>query len=466
MKFNIVAFVFFATTISAKEMSVFGVLRFELKHRGILFSKAAPQKTVAQRMREIRRELLEGASGFGNQNSREALEAELIQLSGKDSRSLVEQDSESRELEFQEPESKQYRGFVPGIQMATKGSGSGSGSENKNSGFSEDHAVSGNSIDLNKAKGILLTRRDWSRIESRTPEEESSFEDPTTEIPSIEMDFIPCYGSTALEESDTLPELLSLKKKAQRGFRNLLNIIRNKLVLKVNGFTGLLLQEAQWPEACCRNHPFVADKDGAEFLNAWKKGFHGTRSFQEVSHQRLPSVIYLTPEQRNLHRVHVVRPEGKNAYLMLNEQVLRNFEGIFVMGSHGEIYIGRSIRSQFHHSSFFAGGAVAWAGDIKTNALGEIIDLSNESGHYKAGVDESRQGLRALALQGVDLNQVVFELIGTGSCLEPSYNALEFLEFGLHCQPMTEDDLVTFRRLQDKNSHAGVEYLQMNAFED
>ena len=37
----------------------------------------------------------------------------------------------------------------------------------------------------------------------------------------------------------------------------------------------------------------------------------------------------------------------------------------------------------FHHSSLFSGQPVQCAGTIKTDATGKLLDLTNDSGHYK-----------------------------------------------------------------------------------
>ncbi len=79
---------------------------------------------------------------------------------------------------------------------------------------------------------------------------------------------------------------------------------------------------------------------------------------------------------------------------------------IFVMGRDGKLYA--SLEQQvghFHHSSLLAGKPVATAGEMAVEN-GVIKSISNRSGHYMPSEEFTRQGLRKLAHEGLDLNAI------------------------------------------------------------
>jgi hypothetical protein len=63
---------------------------------------------------------------------------------------------------------------------------------------------------------------------------------------------------------------------------------------------------------------------------------------------------------------------------------------IFVMSVGGEMFSGEHKMGLFHHSSFFAGGDVAGAGELKVEH-GKITGLTNKSGHYFPEVEQTLQ---------------------------------------------------------------------------
>jgi uncharacterized protein YoxC len=74
---------------------------------------------------------------------------------------------------------------------------------------------------------------------------------------------------------------------------------------------------------------------------------------------------------------------------------------IFVMDRHGNLYASTSHEAGiFHHSSFFAGGDVASAGELVVRD-GRIELLTDHSGHYMPGRSRTQQVLEQLASQGV-----------------------------------------------------------------
>lgn len=94
------------------------------------------------------------------------------------------------------------------------------------------------------------------------------------------------------------------------------------------------------------------------------------------------------------------------------EKTLHSGEGyaIFVIGPNQDLYTGSHIGGVFHHSSFLADGAVAAAGEIKTNPDGSIAELSNKSGHYRPTDAQNLYMLRYFQARGLDLSKIDFTL--------------------------------------------------------
>lgn len=78
-----------------------------------------------------------------------------------------------------------------------------------------------------------------------------------------------------------------------------------------------------------------------------------------------------------------------------------------VIGPDKRFYGGAIQKNKFHHSSFLAGGAVLFAGEIETNPLGKLIKITNRSGHYKPQKEHLLFALKELKKWEVDLSRVV-----------------------------------------------------------
>jgi hypothetical protein len=89
---------------------------------------------------------------------------------------------------------------------------------------------------------------------------------------------------------------------------------------------------------------------------------------------------------------------------------------IFVMDRHGNLYASTQHEAGiFHHSSFFAGGEVASAGELVVRD-GRIELLTDQSGHYRPGRERTLQVLEQLASQGVVIDPARIEFsIGEGA---------------------------------------------------
>ncbi|MBV6501732.1 MAG: hypothetical protein CJBNEKGG_04250 [Prosthecobacter sp.] len=115
--------------------------------------------------------------------------------------------------------------------------------------------------------------------------------------------------------------------------------------------------------------------------------------------------------------------KNKQAELSQLETLKANGQvsAIFVMDGQGQLYgkgnaaalagkddTGRGVN--VHHSSFLAGGAVAGAGEMVVDQQGFIKEVTDRSGHYKPGEEQTSQTLDELGRQGVNLDNTKFTL--------------------------------------------------------
>ncbi|WP_202985783.1 DUF4157 domain-containing protein [Nostoc sp. UIC 10630] len=121
-------------------------------------------------------------------------------------------------------------------------------------------------------------------------------------------------------------------------------------------------------------------------------------------------VEYLTTEHER-DKFHLTITNGQlyqNKLKFDTTNMFTTFQGrgwsLYVMDPNGEFYAGNSKVGLFHHSSFLAGGAVAGAGELKTNSSGSLQQINNKSGHYQPDQDQMFQVLTQLKSKGVNLN--------------------------------------------------------------
>jgi hypothetical protein len=119
------------------------------------------------------------------------------------------------------------------------------------------------------------------------------------------------------------------------------------------------------------------------------------------------AVVYLDEAAREPYRVFVRdgklvdgdgRPLNPDGTLGPNG----NDTAIWVMDAAGNLYVGFEQRKGvFHHSSFLAGGPVSAAGELVV-IDGELIEISNRSGHYRPPpftLDQTIEHLEGLGLE-------------------------------------------------------------------
>jgi len=103
----------------------------------------------------------------------------------------------------------------------------------------------------------------------------------------------------------------------------------------------------------------------------------------------------------------------KDGYLFSTEKYSTEREisgagwAIFVIGHDDRLLCESHERGVFQHSSFFAGGCVAAAGEIRVKG-GLLLELSNQSGHYRPSGYDNYYMLKYFSQKGVDLSEVKY----------------------------------------------------------
>lgn len=84
-------------------------------------------------------------------------------------------------------------------------------------------------------------------------------------------------------------------------------------------------------------------------------------------------------------------------------------ELIFVMDQHNQLFAGFKKTGRFHHSSFLQGAPVKMAGTITVNNHGELLGVSNASGHYQPTAEKVKFFLDALDVPEAFLRKLEVE---------------------------------------------------------
>jgi len=144
----------------------------------------------------------------------------------------------------------------------------------------------------------------------------------------------------------------------------------------------------------------------------------------EVWEDNVATTQYMDDAQRQDHQMHLrpgVDATGAENMRLSGESLQKGGEHIFVMDGEGQVFAkeGQAALNQMddtargvhvHHSSFLAGEAVAGAGEMKVDKQGFINEITDRSGHYKPGENQTTQTLNELENQGVNLNNVKFTM--------------------------------------------------------
>jgi hypothetical protein len=84
-------------------------------------------------------------------------------------------------------------------------------------------------------------------------------------------------------------------------------------------------------------------------------------------------------------------------------------ELIWVIDRDRKFYVGIKAIGNFHHSSFLAGSQVLAAGSMVIASGYKILEVNNNSGHYKPDLAQLKLAAVVMRLQGADLNLIPFK---------------------------------------------------------
>jgi hypothetical protein len=136
-----------------------------------------------------------------------------------------------------------------------------------------------------------------------------------------------------------------------------------------------------------------------------------------------PLVGTLGEKGRQVFELHGGNPvtQGASPEPFDTAQMFSKFMGagysIYVMDKSGRIFAAQHKVGLFHHSSFFAGGSVAGAGEMKVDH-GTIKSITNKSGHYQPTAEEMMQVFNELQSRAISLDGLEYIPLG-GSPGEP-----------------------------------------------
>lgn len=114
-------------------------------------------------------------------------------------------------------------------------------------------------------------------------------------------------------------------------------------------------------------------------------------------------VEYLDAKKREKYLVQFKTPSLGRTKLL--DQADNPLTGtlIYVIDAERNMFAAPKQKGSFHHSSFLSGEPVICAGRIALNNKGEILWISNESGHYTPTQDQFEDGLKVFTALGVDI---------------------------------------------------------------
>ncbi len=200
------------------------------------------------------------------------------------------------------------------------------------------------------------------------------------------------------------------------------------------------LHRKAWLEVSDKYHRY--GKNLRLYYKHWEKLGHPTNMFfdwldskGEAAGQPLPNlpecpravldsdtVLYITnPEKQERYKFKLVSSEAeKGVCLIIDENGDPLYTGsqgwIFVLRDQ-ELYAAPKVTSvsgkakqRFHHSSFFGGKAVVFAGILITDQCGRLKSLYPHSGHYRPGEAHMQRMVFFLHHTGVDLSSILIDM--------------------------------------------------------
>ncbi len=228
--------------------------------------------------------------------------------------------------------------------------------------------------------------------------------------------------------------------------------------MRKNGMQGCILHKEYWQEALSCHHiakPHHLQlekiyknfcKDALSF-DDWIDTPQGQQAIKELlCHENSNNiealkVIGLKEHERETYKIEFQKV--KNHVILLYQGMPLDTQGfssesgqgkaIFVIGPDQQLYVSSHQIGQFHHSSFFGGTPVIGAGEIITNPQGQLIEITDKSGHYKPCNPQLLNTLQFFQNQGLDLSLITLiktpkSLMSKGNVYYSGrFNAQEFV---------------------------------------
>ena len=239
---------------------------------------------------------------------------------------------------------------------------------------------------------------------------------------------------------DQLPNYLSNPDPKSNRQAFLKRRIAEHLMARIKGNVLKLEEQQLWSEAIAKegltffrsgkakalnSKNEISDYD-ASLLGTYESLLEDTLNDKEAI-AALDKVHYLNERERDAYRVFI--HHGQFKVVSFDEtndsQPIKSFPAntadflshekdgyaCFVINGRGEMFMGNHIEDVFNHGSFMSGGDVLFAGEIKINAQGEIVEITAYSGHYQPDVKAMYRLYEYLTARGVDLSHCTFSLL-------------------------------------------------------
>lgn len=127
---------------------------------------------------------------------------------------------------------------------------------------------------------------------------------------------------------------------------------------------------------------------------------------QSLLHDTKNQLAYLKPSERSEYKIRIQK-DCKDDIVFYNAHgnILEDGEYMTVLGPDNEIYAAKEQKGKIHHSSFFGGMSVIFAGSFIIEK-GVLSVITGHSGHYKPNDLETERFLKHLKDLGLNLSKV------------------------------------------------------------
>jgi len=214
--------------------------------------------------------------------------------------------------------------------------------------------------------------------------------------------------------------------RAKANWAKALDVVRP---LIKGAFPGnLVIGRDYWIEALDSRHEYATAQ--SDLFQHWEtKGYKQNPSYFQYLESRRQSASFtgevisvqqFTPAQsEKLFKVSIrgdqvsFSPDYRADW---KEKISHSYESelIFVVDKEGSIYAGFKETGVFHHSSFLSGAPVAMAGTLTIHSTGQLIGMSNASGHYQPALSQCAKFFSQLKAQNVNLSALDFAMYSEG----------------------------------------------------